>query len=99
MAKDATILIVEDEPKLAQVLIDYLELDGYHTHWVSDGATAVAEVRSRRPALALLDLMLPVKDGLTVFREWRTFSDVPVIMVTARVDEIDRLVGLELGAD
>jgi two-component system response regulator BaeR len=97
--KDARILIVEDEPKLARILVDYLQLDGYRTQWVADGGSAVAEVRAEQPALALLDLMLPVKDGLTVFREWRTFSDMPVIMVTARVEEIDRLLGLELGAD
>jgi two-component system, OmpR family, response regulator BaeR len=98
-SKDTTVLIIEDEPKLAHILIDYLELNGYQTHWVADGASAVTEARARRPALALLDLMLPVKDGLTVFREVRAFSDIPIIMVTARVDEIDRLLGLELGAD
>jgi two-component system response regulator BaeR len=95
----ATILIVEDEPKLARVLADYLKADGFATRWLADGSAVVADVRRAPPDLVLLDLMLPGKDGLAVCRELRAFTSVPIIMVTARVDEIDRLLGLELGAD
>jgi two-component system response regulator BaeR len=93
------ILIVEDEPKLASLLADYLHAAGHETETVSDGRQAVAAVRAQGPELVLLDLMLPGRDGLEVCRELRAFSDVPVIMVTARVEEIDRLIGLEMGAD
>jgi two-component system response regulator BaeR len=93
------ILIVEDEPKLARLLADYLAADGFATRWIADGNTAVEAVRNREGALMLLDLMLPGKDGLAVCREVRAFADIPIIMVTARVDEIDRLLGLEIGAD
>jgi two-component system response regulator BaeR len=99
-AADATrILIVEDEPKLAGIARDYLERAGYATHVIGNGRDVAAWVREHRPALVLLDLMLPGRDGMDVCRELRAFSQVPIIMVTARVDEIDRLLGLELGAD
>lgn len=94
-----TVLVVEDEPKLAEVLCEYLEQAGYTSHWLADGADVVDWVKVNQPALMVLDLMLPHKDGLTIFREVRAFSDVPVIMATAKVEEIDRLLGLELGAD
>jgi two-component system response regulator BaeR len=93
------ILIVEDEPKLARLLADYLAADGFATRCIDDGNAAVLDVRKNDAALMLLDLMIPGKDGLAVCREVRAFSDIPIIMVTARVDEIDRLLGLELGAD
>jgi two-component system response regulator BaeR len=93
------ILIVEDEPKLAEVLSDYLDRAGYGTHRLANGLLVAPWVREHAPALILLDLMLPGKDGLDVCRELRSFSSVPVIMVTARVEEIDRLLGLEIGAD
>jgi two-component system response regulator BaeR len=93
------ILIVEDEPKLASLLTDYLRAARYETESVGDGGEALAAIRTHRPELVLLDLMLPGRDGLEICRELRTFSDVPVIMVTARVEEIDRLIGLEMGAD
>ena len=93
------ILIVEDEPKIADLLRDYLHQSGYRTHWIDNGRDVDAWVRNNSPDLLLLDLMLPGKDGLTICRELRAHSQVPVIMVTARVDEIDRLLGLELGAD
>lgn len=95
----ARILIVEDEEKLARLLEDYLHAAGYATAWLADGIGVAAAVRSAPPALVLLDLMLPGKDGLAVCRELRGFTDVPVVMLTARVDEVDRLLGLELGAD
>ncbi|MFO1431671.1 MAG: response regulator [Candidatus Competibacteraceae bacterium] len=93
------ILIVEDEAKLAQVLVDYLTAAGYSTHQLADGRAVVPWVRAHAPALILLDLLLPGRDGLDICREIRGFSRVPIIMVTARVEEIDRLLGLELGAD
>lgn len=93
------ILIVEDEPKLASLLTDYLRAARYETEWVADGREALASARAGNPELILLDLMLPGRDGLEICRELRTFSEVPVIMVTARVEEIDRLIGLEMGAD
>jgi len=93
------ILIVEDEIKLATLLADYLSQDGYQVEMVHDGDQALAVFTATQPDLVLLDLMLPGKDGLTICREIRQQSDVPVVMVTAKVEEIDRLLGLELGAD
>ncbi len=95
----ATILIVEDEVKLATLLSDYLKQAGYNTHLIHHGDEAIDWVKQHHPALLILDVMLPGKDGLTLCKEVRQFSDVPIFMVTARVDEIDRLLGLELGAD
>jgi len=94
-----TILIVEDEAKLAQLMADYLAVAGFVTHRIGDGRDVLPWVRQHHPALILLDLMLPGRDGLDICREIRGFSQVPVIMVTARIEEIDRLLGLELGAD
>jgi two-component system, OmpR family, response regulator BaeR len=93
------ILVIEDEPKLAEILVDYLRQAGFSTHWICNGTEAVACVREQAPQLILLDIMLPGKDGMDVCREVRAFSDVPIVMVTARIEEIDRLLGLELGAD
>jgi len=93
------ILIVEDEPKLARLLVDYLQADGFTCSVVGDGPGALPAVHERAPALVILDLMLPGRDGVSICRELRGFSTVPVIMVTARVDEVDRLLGLETGAD
>ncbi|MFT4190276.1 MAG: response regulator [Comamonas sp.] len=93
------ILVVEDEPRLASVVCDYLRAAGYAATWEADGAQALAAFRRSPPALVLLDLMLPGRDGLDVFADIRAESDVPVIMVTARAEEIDRLLGLESGAD
>jgi len=93
------ILIIEDEEKLAALLLDYLEQNGFEAHCLDSGLSAVAWVREHGPNLILLDLMLPGRDGLEICKDIRTFSNVPIIMVTARVEEIDRLLGLELGAD
>lgn len=95
----ARILLVEDEPKLAALMGDYLQAAGYAWQWVADGHEAVPAAKAGQPDLILLDLMLPGRDGLDICRELRSFSDVPIIMLTARVEEIDRLLGLELGAD
>jgi two-component system response regulator BaeR len=93
-------MIVEDEPKIASLLNDYLKAQGgFQSFTVARGDLALAEFRNRRPDLVLLDLMLPGLDGIEVCKQLRAEGDVPVIMVTARVEEIDRLLGLELGAD
>ncbi|WP_224983270.1 response regulator [Geomonas agri] len=94
-----TIMIVEDEEKLASLLGDYLKQSGFETVWIANGTEVVPRVRERQPDLVLLDLMLPGRDGLEICKEIRTFSQLPIIMITARVEEIDRLLGLELGAD
>ena len=93
------ILIVEDEKRLADLHRDYLQQAGFETTWLEDGNRVVPFVRDAAPDLILLDLMLPGKDGLDICKEIRGFSGVPIIMVTARVEEIDRLLGLEFGAD
>ena len=95
----AHVLVVEDEARLARVLADYLEREGLRCTVLGDGDAVVPWVREHAPDLVLLDLMLPGRDGLSVCRDLRAFSRVPIIMVTARVEEIDRLLGLELGAD
>jgi two-component system response regulator BaeR len=93
------VLIVEDEPKLASIMADYLLQSGFTTHCIDHGEEVLPFLREHTPELVLLDVMLPGRDGIDIFREMRSFSRVPVIFVTARVDEIDRLLGLELGAD
>jgi len=93
------ILIVEDEVKLANLLVDYLGASGFESFSLANGTEAVPWIREHKPDLVLLDLMLPGRDGMDICREVRTFSQVPVIMMTAKVEEIDRLLGLELGAD
>lgn len=93
------ILIVEDEQRLADLHRDYLQQAGFEIQWLADGIAVVPCVKANNPDLILLDLMLPNKDGLDICKEIRMFSTVPIIVVTARVEEIDRLLGLELGAD
>jgi two-component system alkaline phosphatase synthesis response regulator PhoP len=94
-----TILVVDDEPKIVKLACDYLERGGFRVLTAADGTTALAVARRDRPDLIVLDLNLPGTDGLDVCRALRRESDVPIIMLTARVEEADRLVGLELGAD
>ncbi|MDG2087192.1 MAG: response regulator [Arenicellaceae bacterium] len=93
------IMIVEDEAKLADLLKDYLDSAGYSTVCIERGDQAVEALKTNPVNLVLLDLMLPGKDGIEVCKEIRQFSNVPIIMTTARVEEIDRLIGLEMGAD
>ncbi|MFM2346857.1 MAG: hypothetical protein RL654_1610 [Pseudomonadota bacterium] len=93
------ILVVEDEPRLSRLVADYLQAAGYDTRIVDNGLDVLPAVRERAPALVLLDLMLPGQDGLAVCRALRAHGDTPVIMLTARVEEVDRLIGLESGAD
>ncbi|MBU2976811.1 response regulator [Alteromonas sp. C1M14] len=94
-----TILIVEDEPKIANILADYLAMEGFETRIIGDGLYAVEEVRKYQPTAVILDRMLPNVDGLTICKQIRQFSQVPILMLTARVEEIDRLIGLNAGAD
>ncbi|MBM3152217.1 MAG: response regulator transcription factor [Chloroflexi bacterium] len=94
-----TILIVDDEPKIVKLVRDYLERAGFAVHSASDGRTALSLARSGKPDLIVLDLGLPQMDGLDVTRELRKASSVPVIMLTGRSEETDKLIGLELGAD
>ncbi len=93
------VLVVEDEPRLAQLVADYLRASGMEAATLDHGDAVLPSVRSRMPDLLVLDLMLPGTDGLAVCRALRAFSDVPVLMLTARVEEVDRLIGLEAGAD
>lgn len=93
------IMVVEDEPKLARLLEDYLQAGGYRTQVIYRGDEVLEQLRAHSPQLIILDVMLPGKDGLTLCREIRAFSDLPIIMLTARSEEIDRLLGLESGAD
>ncbi|RKF15780.1 response regulator [Alginatibacterium sediminis] len=99
MNNEALVLVVEDEPQLAKVLCEYLEHAGMRSHHLASGETVVQWVKDQQPSLIILDLMLPGVDGLSIFRDLRSFCQIPVIMATAKVDEIDRLLGLELGAD
>jgi DNA-binding response OmpR family regulator len=94
-----TVLVVEDEIEIARVVRDYLRNAGFEVIVVGDGGSAVASVRSAKPDLLVLDLGLPGRDGLDVAREIRRWSDTPIVMLTARGDETDRVVGLEIGAD
>jgi len=94
-----TILIVEDEAELASVIADYARAAGYVPAVCGDGLEALAAIRHAPPSLVVLDLMLPGLDGLSLCRAVRAFSSVPIVMVTARVEEVDRLLGLETGAD
>lgn len=94
-----SILIVEDEKNVAELLQDYLLANGFAPHIIGHGEEVIPWLQANEPGLILLDLMLPGKDGITLCKEIRAFSQVPIIMATAKVDEIDRLLGLELGAD
>jgi two-component system response regulator BaeR len=95
----ARIMIVEDEPELAALIADYALASGYQPQVFGDGAAALAAITEAPPDLIVLDLMLPGLDGLALCRQVRALSEVPIVMVTARVEEIDRLLGLETGAD
>ena len=99
MSDERPILIVEDEPKLAALMQDYLVAAGHTTLCLDNGLQVVPAVRAHDPKLILLDLMLPGRDGMQLCQDLRGFSAVPIIMITARVEEVDRLLGLELGAD
>lgn len=93
------ILVVEDEKKIAEILKDYLNKEGFKVSCIHRGDEVIEKIESLDPALMLLDLMLPGLDGISVCREIRKFSNIPIIMLTAKIEEIDRLIGLEMGAD
>jgi len=99
MVAVATILVVDDEPRIVQLVRDYLEHGGFTVLTASDGPSAIRSARTGRPDLVVLDLGLPGLDGLDVARSLRRDGVVPIIMLTARTDESDKLIGLELGAD
>ncbi|HLH21807.1 MAG TPA: response regulator transcription factor [Chloroflexota bacterium] len=95
----ANILVVEDEPELRRLVVRELEAAGYQVRYVADGPAAVQQLAAAPPDLVVLDWMLPGLDGLEVLRRLRQTSAVPVLMLTARAEEVDRVVGLEVGAD
>ena len=99
MTNHQRVLVVDDEPTIREVVTTYLERDGYVVDAAATGTEAVASLRSSIPDLMILDLMLPGVDGLSILSELRKQSNVPVILLTARTDEADRIIGLELGAD
>ena len=96
---DKTILIIDDERNIVNLVKIYLENEGYQVAAAYDGVDGLQQIRALRPALVVLDLMLPGMDGYEVCRTVRRESDVPIIMLTARTDDVDKIVGLELGAD
>lgn len=99
MTQARPVLVVEDDPKIAQLLLDYLRSAGFEASAIADGRLAVGQIERSPPSVLILDLMLPGLDGLGVCRAVRGYSDLPILMLTARVDEVDRLLGLDSGAD
>jgi two-component system, OmpR family, response regulator BaeR len=93
------ILIVDDDKKIVDLLTDYLKREEFSVSVLNRGDTVIDEVKSNLPDLILLDIMLPGKDGITICREIRSFSNVPILICSAKTDEIDRILGLEIGAD
>lgn len=93
------VLIVEDEEKLAQLEADYCHHAGFDSYCLHDGSEVIDFIKQHHVDAVILDIMLPVKDGITLCKEIRGFSDVPIVMVTAKIEEVDRLLGLEIGAD
>ncbi|MCE1191676.1 MAG: response regulator [Acidovorax sp.] len=93
------ILVIEDEPDIAAIVVDYLRHAGYTVEHQAEGRAALASMLTQPPDLTLLDIMLPGMDGLEILRQARRHTEHPIIMLTARVEEVDRLIGLELGAD
>jgi two-component system response regulator BaeR len=93
------VLVVEDDRKISELLLNYLRAEGYDATPIYDGRDAVQQIAQRSPDVVVLDWMLPGLDGIGVCKAVRAFSDVPILMLTARVDELDRLLGLDTGAD
>ena len=100
MAPEQVVVVVEDDPSIADLVDTYLRRDGFRVYQAPDGETALKTIKDRQPKLLILDLGLPgLIDGIEVCRQVRACSDIPIIMLTARDDELDRVLGLELGAD
>lgn len=99
METNAPILIIDDDDKLRELLVEYFEEYGHTVHTLPSGMKAVETVREKSPSVVVLDVMMPGKDGFEVLRDIRAHSDVPVIMLTAKGEDTDRIVGLEMGAD
>ena len=100
MAPEQVVVVVEDDPSIADLVDTYLRRDGFRVYQAADGETALKVIKDRQPKLLILDLGLPgLIDGIEVCRQVRSCSDIPIIMLTARDDELDRVLGLELGAD
>ena len=100
MAPEQVVVVVEDDPSIADLVDTYLRRDGFRVYLAPDGETALKTIKDRQPKLLILDLGLPGQiDGIEVCRQVRSCSDIPIIMLTARDDELDRVLGLELGAD
>ena len=99
MSGNALVLVVEDEPEIAELLEDYLRSSGYRTERAGNGKQALTLFRAARPDLVLLDIKMPEMDGTEVLKQIRATSTVPVIMLTAKAEELDKILGLELGAD
>ncbi|TML10628.1 MAG: response regulator transcription factor [Actinobacteria bacterium] len=100
MAPEQVVVVVEDDPSIADLVDTYLRRDGFRVYLAADGETALKTIKDRQPKLLILDLGLPgLIDGIEVCRQVRSCSDIPIIMLTARDDELDRVLGLELGAD
>lgn len=99
MTEPLHVLVVEDDEKIARLLLDYLHSDGFAASAIANGQAALNHIEHTPPLVVILDLMLPGLDGISVCRAVRRFSEVPILMLTARVDELDRLLGLDCGAD
>jgi len=93
------VLIVEDEKLIANLLAEYFRNDGYEVHCLLDGGNVVSWVKKNKPAIIILDVMLPIKDGMSLCQELRKLTNAVIMMLTAKTDELDRLLGLKLGAD
>src|SRR6266851_4774795 len=98
-AKKTTILAADDDPQLLRLVMRNLQLEGYEVLWASDGQQALEQIENRMPDLVLLDVMMPKMDGFSVCQRVRQFSSVPIIIVTARGQDQDKVRGLDLGAD
>lgn len=99
MSENKLILVAEDEPTISRIVISYLEREGYRTELATDGVTASQYIHSLKPDLVILDIMMPERSGLEVLSKMREETNIPVILLTARSEEIDRVLGFELGAD
>ena len=99
MSDQRHIVVVEDDERISSILTDYLRNEGFHATWFADGGIALREVKKNMPDLIVLDVMIPSIDGINFCRAIRQFSDVPIIIVSARIDEVDKLLGLDTGAD